>query len=77
MMTKLLLLTLGLIALAVALLALKLIFKGDSRGPMTHIGASQAMRQKGIHCVESMDSIERHKLAHTPHAEESRKKQGQ
>ena len=74
MMTKLLLLTLGLIAIAVALLALKLIVKGDSRGPVTHIGASKAMREKGIHCVESMDAIERHKLAHTPHAEEHRKK---
>lgn len=24
-----------------------------------HIGQSKAMRQRGIHCVESMDAIER------------------
>ena len=44
-MAKLLLITLAFVAIAVALLALKLLLKGDSRGPMTHIGASKAMRQ--------------------------------
>ena len=58
-MVKLLLVTLGIVALAVLLLALKLIATGDARGPMTHIGASKAMRERGIHCVESMDAIER------------------
>ena len=55
---------------AVLLLALKLLTKGDARGPMTHIGASKAMRERGIHCVESMDAIERHQLAHRAHAKE-------
>ena len=58
-MLKLLLITAGIIAIAVLLLAVKLLLKGDSRGPVTHIGASSAMRQRGIHCVESMDAIER------------------
>ena len=69
-MVKLLLITAGIVGLAVLLLALKLVVKGDARGPMTHIGASKAMRQRGIHCVESMDAIERHQLAHKPHAQE-------
>ena len=69
-MLKLLLLTAGIVAVAIALLALKLLVKGDARGPMTHIGASKAMRERGIHCVESMDAIERHKLATRPHARE-------
>ena len=69
-MLKLLLITLGIVAFAVLLLSAKLIFKGDSHGPMTHIGASKAMRERGIHCVESMDAIERHQLAHRPHAKE-------
>lgn len=69
-MLKILLITLGIVAVAVLLLAVKLLFKGDSHGPMTHIGASRAMRQRGIHCVESMDAIERHQLAHRPHAQE-------
>ena len=59
-----------LFSIGLLLLALKLILKGDARGPMTHIGASKAMRQRGIHCVESMDAIERHQLAHKPHAQE-------
>ena len=73
-MLKLLLITSGIVALAVALLALKLLLRGDARGPMQHIGASPAMRQRGIHCVESMDAVERHRLAHRPHAEEQHKK---
>lgn len=67
------LITLGIVAVAVLLLAVKLLLKGDARGPMTHIGASKAMRQRGIHCVESMDTIERHQLAHRPHAREQLK----
>jgi len=57
-----LLITAAFLAIAVLLLALKLLVKGDARGPMTHIGASKAMRERGIHCVESMDAIERHQL---------------
>ncbi|MCR5819690.1 MAG: hypothetical protein K6F94_01895 [Bacteroidaceae bacterium] len=69
-MVKLLLLTAAIVSIAVILLAVKLIFKGDPRGPMTHIGASKAMRERGIHCVESMDAIERHELQNKPHAHE-------
>lgn len=69
-MLKLLLITAGIVGLAVLLLALKLLVKGDARGPMTHIGASKAMRDRGIHCVESMDAIERHQRAHRAHANE-------
>ena len=76
-MLKLLLITAGIIAIAVLLLAVKLLLKGDSRGPVTHIGASSAMRQRGIHCVESMDAIERHRLAHRPHAKEKATHKGQ
>jgi len=72
-MLKLLLITAGIIALAVVLLSVKLIVKNDARGPMTHIGASKAMRERGIHCVESMDAIERHELKTRAHAQESKK----
>ncbi|MBP5770501.1 MAG: hypothetical protein J6W75_03965 [Bacteroidaceae bacterium] len=71
-MFKLLLLTAGIVSIAIMLLSLKLFIKGDSKGPMTHIGASKAMRDRGIHCVESMDAIERHRLAHNPHVKEKR-----
>lgn len=69
-MLKLLLITAGIVAIAVAFLSLKLLLKGDARGPMTHIGASKAMRKRGIHCVESMDAIERYQGATRPHAKE-------
>ena len=58
-MLKILLFTLGIVGVAVLLLAIKLIIKGDASGPMQHIGASKAMRQRGIHCMERMDAIER------------------
>ena len=61
-MLKILLFTLGIVGVAVLLLAIKLIIKGDASGPMQHIGASKAMRQRGIHCVENMDAIERAQL---------------
>ena len=48
-MLKILLLTIVFIALAVAMLAAKLLIKGDASGPMQHIGASKAMRERGIH----------------------------
>ena len=62
-MGKILLFSVIFMAIAVLLLALKLLIKGDSRGPMTHIGASKAMHQRGIHCVESMDAMERREYA--------------
>ena len=62
-MLKILLLTLAVVAIAVVLLAAKLLIKGDATGPMQHIGASKAMRERGIYCVESMDAIERAQLA--------------
>ena len=71
-MLKILLLTLGIIGVAVVLLAAKLIIRGDASGPMQHIGASRAMRDRGIHCVESMDAIERAQRAHRQHASETR-----
>lgn len=58
------------IAAAVAMLALKLLVKGDARGPMQHIGASKAMRERGIGCVESMDARERYEREYKPHAKE-------
>lgn len=71
-MVKLLLTTLAFVALAVALLALKLLVKNDASGPMTHVGASKAMRERGIDCVESMDAMERLRKTYTPHAREQR-----
>lgn len=58
-MLKLALLTLGIVALSVLFLCIKMILKPGSRFGSTHIGGSKAMRDRGIHCVQSMDAIER------------------
>ncbi len=69
-MLKTLLFTLIVVAAAVVLLSLRLLLKNDARGPMQHIGASKAMRERDIGCVESMDARERYERAYRPHASE-------
>ena len=58
-MLKLLLITLGIVALSVLFLCIKLVLKPGSKFGSTHIGGSKAMRERGIHCVQSMDAFER------------------
>lgn len=58
-MLKLALITLGFVALSVAFLCIKMIMKPGSRFASTHISGSKAMRERGIHCVQSMDAMER------------------
>ena len=60
-MLKLVLITLGIVALSVLLLCIKMILKPGSKFGSTHIGGSKAMRDRGIHCVQSMDAMERRK----------------
>ena len=54
-MFKTLLFTLLIIAICVALLAIKVIIKKNGRFPNTHVGSSKAMRKRGIKCVQSQD----------------------
>ena len=63
-MLKLALLTLGFIALSFLFLCVKMILKPGSRFGSTHIGGSKAMRERGIHCVQSMDAMERREKLH-------------
>lgn len=63
-MLKLALLTLGIIALSFLFLCVKMILKPGSRFGSTHIGGSKAMRERGIHCVQSMDAMERREKLH-------------
>ncbi len=63
-MLKLLLLTLGIVAAALLLLSVNILLRGG-KFRFEHIGQSKAMRSRGIHCVESMDAMER---ARDPHA---------
>ncbi len=43
------------IAIAVALMSVKLIFKKNGRFASQHIHDSEALRQRGIHCVIDQD----------------------
>ncbi len=62
-MLKLTLLTVGIVAVALLLLSINIIVKGG-KFRSEHVGQSKAMRQKGIHCLQSMDRIERMKDPH-------------
>lgn len=58
-MLKLALLTLAFVAISLALLSLRIILVRGGRFRSMHIGNSAAMRKRGIHCVQSMDAMER------------------
>ena len=63
-MLKIALLTLGFVALSVLFLCIKMLLKPGSKFGSTHIGGSKAMRDRGIHCVQSMDHFDRLEKAH-------------
>ena len=54
-MTELLILTTLIIAISVAFLCVKLIFRKNGRFVSQHIHDSEAMRERGIHCVVDQD----------------------
>lgn len=54
-MVETLLLSVLIIAIAMALLLVKLIFKKDGKFSSQHIHDSQAMKDRGIHCVMDQD----------------------
>jgi hypothetical protein len=56
-----LLVVIGLIALAVLGLAVQIIFKKDHSFPDTHVGHNKNMKKLGITCATSMDKIEQSK----------------
>ena len=63
-MLKLSLLTLGIVAIALILLCIKMILVPNATFGSSHIGGSKEMRKRGIHCVQSMDAIERRDNPH-------------
>jgi len=51
------------IAIAVALLLVKVLWKKDGRFSSQHIHDSEAMRERGVHCVIDQDREARQKGA--------------
>lgn len=58
-MLKLVLVTFGIVALSVVLLCVRILLERNGKFGTSHVGDSRELRQKGIHCVQSMDAIER------------------
>lgn len=54
-----LLITVLIIAISIALLSVKLIFKKNGHFSSQHIHDSEALREKGIHCVIDQDRAAR------------------
>ena len=54
-MLKIILATLIIVAVCIALLCVKILFKKNGRFPNTHVSGSKAMRERGIGCVQSQD----------------------
>ncbi len=63
-MLKLALITACFVAFAVLLLCIKILLVPGGKFGSTHIGGSKEMRKRGIHCVQSMDAIERKENPH-------------
>lgn len=63
-MTEFLLSTTLIIAISMAFLCVKLIFRKNGRFSSQHIHDSQAMRDRGIHCVMDQDREMRTKSKH-------------
>ena len=62
-MIETLLISLIIIAIAMALLLVKVLWKKDGRFSSQHIHDSEAMRERGVHCVIEQDREERQKGA--------------
>ena len=63
-MLKLLLLTLGICAISILLLSIRILLQKGGKFRSLHIGQSPEMLKKGIHCVQSMDRMMRHQSPH-------------
>ncbi len=64
-MLKTILITVLIVAICMALLSVKILFKKNGRFPNTHVSGSKAMRERGIGCVQSQD---REARKHKKHA---------
>lgn len=54
-MIETIIITVLIVAICLALLAINIIFKKNGRFPNTHVSGNKAMRQRGIKCVQSQD----------------------
>lgn len=60
-MFETILITVLIVAICIALLAIKILIKKNGKFPNTHVSGSKAMRERGIGCVQSQDREARKK----------------
>ena len=60
-MWQTILISVGILLISFVFLAIKILFVKNGTFPKTHVSQSKAMRDKGIHCVQSQDFEERHR----------------
>jgi len=60
-MLKILLLTIGLIAIVFALFSIKVLIKKNGKFPKSRIGGNREMSKRGIYCATTQDKIDRKK----------------
>ena len=63
-MLKVALLTVGIVAISIALLCVKLIVLPNGKFASSHISDNKEMQKRGIHCVQSMDKMMRRENPH-------------
>ena len=59
---KVVLITIALVTTAVLALSIRIVLVKDGKFPETHISRNKAMKNKGIHCVKTMDRMEQTKI---------------
>ena len=59
-MWQTILISVGILLISFVFLAIKILFVKNGSFPKTHVSQSKAMRDRGIHCVQSQDFEERH-----------------
>ncbi|MBR5715911.1 MAG: hypothetical protein IKX59_04940 [Bacteroidales bacterium] len=60
-MWQTILISIGILLISFVFLAIKVLFVKNGTFPKTHVSQSKALREKGIHCVQTQDFEERHK----------------
>lgn len=49
---------LGLVAIAVALMSIRIIIKKRGKFSSQHVGQSKEMKKRGVHCAQTQDKME-------------------
>ena len=61
-MIKAFLIAVGILLIAIVLLAVKILFTKKGKFPSVHINENVALRKKGITCAHSQDKLEQNKI---------------